>query len=108
MGEPATIFSRKSARRLAERTVDTHLLRRGTTAGGDGWRSPRGQRNRDSPRNVDPPVWNIRTDASLIGDHNDIMQPRFLEFVRQLYDDTTVTTPCGSGRQPVSEAASLR
>lgn len=33
-------------------------------------------------------VWNIRTDESLIGDHNDIMRDQFLDFVRQLYADT--------------------
>lgn len=33
-------------------------------------------------------VWNIHTDASLIKSHSDIMGEKFLEFVRQLYDDT--------------------
>lgn len=33
-------------------------------------------------------VWNIHTDATLIKSHSDIMQDKFLEFVRQLYDDT--------------------
>ncbi|WLI88300.1 hypothetical protein Q4S45_16375 [Massilia sp. R2A-15] len=33
-------------------------------------------------------VWNIHTDASLITSHSDIMGEKFLEFVRQLYDDT--------------------
>lgn len=35
-------------------------------------------------------IWNIQTDASLIGGHSDIMEPKFLEFVRQLYDDTVL------------------
>ena len=33
-------------------------------------------------------VWNIYTDESLIQSHSDIMGEKFLEFVRQLYDDT--------------------
>jgi len=33
-------------------------------------------------------VWNIRTDKSLIRDHNDIMQDQFVDFLRQLYADT--------------------
>lgn len=33
-------------------------------------------------------VWNIHTDATLIKSHSDIMEDKFLEFVRQLYDDT--------------------
>ncbi len=33
-------------------------------------------------------VWNIYTDESLIKSHSDIMEEKFLEFVRQLYDDT--------------------
>lgn len=33
-------------------------------------------------------VWNIRTDESIISTHSDIIDWRFLEFVRQLYADT--------------------
>jgi hypothetical protein len=44
----------------------------------------------DPRQNRDPNslVWNIRTDASLIPGHSEIMGDEFLEFVRQLYDDT--------------------
>lgn len=44
----------------------------------------------DPNHNRDPNslVWNIRTDATLIKSHSDIMGDKFLEFVRQLYGDT--------------------
>ncbi len=35
------------------------------------------------------PVLNILADADLIPDHNDIFQPRFVSFVRELYLDTS-------------------
>lgn len=33
-------------------------------------------------------VWNVRADPALIPNHTEIMEEGFLEFVRQLYDDT--------------------
>lgn len=44
----------------------------------------------DPNHNRDPNslVWNIRTDATLIKSHSDIMGDKFMEFVRQLYGDT--------------------
>jgi hypothetical protein len=33
-------------------------------------------------------VWNVRADPRLIPDHSSIVEEKFLEFVRQLYDDT--------------------
>jgi hypothetical protein len=41
-------------------------------------------------RNPNSLVWHIQTDESLIKTHSDIMEPEFLEFVRQLYSDTTL------------------
>ncbi len=34
------------------------------------------------------PVWNVRTDGAIIPGHNEITQPVFINFVRQLYHDT--------------------
>jgi hypothetical protein len=44
----------------------------------------------DPRQNRDPNslVWNIRTDKSLIAGHSKITGDKFMEFVRQLYDDT--------------------
>lgn len=44
----------------------------------------------DPSKNRDPNslVWNIRTNAELIPSHTEILGHKFLEFVRQLYDDT--------------------
>lgn len=49
----------------------------------------------DKYENVNPNslVWNIRTGSPLIRDHNSITHDSFLEFVRQLYDDTTRGIP---------------
>jgi hypothetical protein len=33
-------------------------------------------------------VWNVRADPALVPNHTDIVEENFLEFVRQLYDDT--------------------
>jgi len=36
------------------------------------------------------PVWNVTTDGSIIPGHNEITQPVFVNFVRQLYHDTVI------------------
>lgn len=36
------------------------------------------------------PIWNISTDASIINGHNDIMEPKLVDFFRQLYLDTVI------------------
>jgi hypothetical protein len=36
------------------------------------------------------PVWNVTTDAAIIPGHNEITQPVFVNFVRQLYHDTVI------------------
>jgi hypothetical protein len=33
-------------------------------------------------------VWNVRSDPAIIPNHTEIVEDKFLEFVRQLYDDT--------------------
>jgi hypothetical protein len=44
------------------------------------------------PPNV--PIWNVRTDSSIIADHNDINGPLLTNFIRQLYHDSaTVSAP---------------
>jgi hypothetical protein len=36
------------------------------------------------------PIWNVSTDAAIIPGHNEITQPVFVNFVRQLYHDTVI------------------
>jgi hypothetical protein len=36
------------------------------------------------------PVWNVSTDGAIIPGHNEITQPVFVNFVRQLYHDTVI------------------
>lgn len=47
-------------------------------------------------RNPNSLVWNVQTDASVIKDHHDILNPAFVEFVRQLYDDTSLRLSTGT------------
>lgn len=35
-------------------------------------------------------IWNVRTDETIMGGHNDITNPALIDFVRQLYHDTLV------------------
>lgn len=58
-----------------------------STTGAKDPNSPVTNENRD-PNSL---VWNIKTDESLIKDHNSITHDSFLEFVRQLYDDTQLS-----------------
>ena len=43
-------------------------------------------------RNHDPNsvVWNVRSDASIMRDHNDVTNDNLIDFVRQLYLETVV------------------
>lgn len=43
---------------------------------------------RNQNRDPNSLVWNIHTDKSIISSHTDIIDAKFLEFVRQLYDDS--------------------
>jgi len=47
------------------------------------------QLNDDTTENKkgNTPVWNIRTTAPIIFDHNNFMTPQFINFIRQLYLD---------------------
>ena len=36
------------------------------------------------------PVWNVQTDKDLVPGHNDITQPIFINFVRQIYHDAVI------------------
>ena len=36
------------------------------------------------------PIWNVTTDGAIIPGHNEITQPVFVSFVRQLYHDTVI------------------
>ena len=38
------------------------------------------------------PIWNVSTDASIIKNHNDIMEPKLVDFFRQLYLDTVLVS----------------
>ncbi|RJF95740.1 hypothetical protein [Noviherbaspirillum saxi] len=46
------------------------------------------QENSHDNKNPNSPVWNIRTDKSLIDGHSDLATPGLLEFIRQVYNDT--------------------
>lgn len=69
--------------------------RRGTTLqhlGGD-YLAQSNEGNNYENINPNSLVWNIRTGGPLIPDHNAITHDSFLEFIRQLYDDTTRGIP---------------
>lgn len=53
------------------------------------------------------PVWNVRTDAAIIPGHNEITQPVFVNFVRQLYHDT-VLYPIIVERRKAEQASPTR
>lgn len=79
-----------SARFFQQYTAETGLLKPGWTrefCGGVtlSQMSPSLPNHNRDPNSL---VWNIHTDDSLIKSHADIMGEKFLEFVRQLYDDT--------------------
>ena len=38
-------------------------------------------------KHANTPVWNIRTSAPIILNHNDFMTPHFIDFIRQLHRD---------------------
>jgi hypothetical protein len=47
------------------------------------------------------PFWIITTDQSMIRGHNDIEEPVFVDFIRQVYDDLVrlkEAEPCGAAR----------
>jgi len=49
--------------------------------------------NPESPylqNNPNSPIWNVRTDASLVPSHSDIDGPFFAAFIRQLYHDSAI------------------
>jgi hypothetical protein len=45
----------------------------------------------DMPDNSNALVWNIETDAEVMKDHNDITNPNFIDFLRQLYGDVALS-----------------
>jgi len=101
---PAPLSSADRKRMLESKKIEAENSARFFNAwtGGDGllkpgwWRDFCGQvrlsllpetgpgQNR-SPNSL---VWNVSADPALIPDHTDIVEENFLEFVRQLYDDT--------------------
>jgi hypothetical protein len=64
----------------------------------------------DKPSPFDPnnPYWIVRADPSVIKDHNDIVDPVFVNFVRQLYDDLVLLKEfkMGDGRLSCASPAS--
>jgi hypothetical protein len=36
------------------------------------------------------PIWNVQTDKDIVPDHNDITEPIFVSFVRQIYHDAVI------------------
>ena len=79
-----------SARFFQQNTEATGLLRQHWTREFCGGVTLSQMDPSDPNQNRDPNslVWNIHTDDTLIKSHSDIMGDKFLEFVRQLYDDT--------------------
>jgi hypothetical protein len=53
------------------------------------------------------PVWNVSTDGAIIPGHNEITQPVFVNFVRQLYHDTVIY-PIITERSKAEQASPLR
>jgi hypothetical protein len=54
----------------------------------------------DSRFDPNVPFWIVATDKSLIRDHNDIEEPAFVDFIRQVYDDLVrlkEAEPCQTG-----------
>lgn len=79
-----------SARFFQQNTEPTGLLKQQWTREFCGGVTLSQMASLSSNQNRDPNslVWNLHTDESLIKSHSDIMGDKFLEFVRQLYDDT--------------------
>jgi hypothetical protein len=49
------------------------------------------------------PFWIVATDKSMIESHNDIEEPVFVDFIRQLYDDLVrlkEAVPCRTPAEP--------